>query len=169
MRAVRESLGVTGPRQQRCSWRTHRATIRGIRGAVRTRWAGTGLAPGGHACLRRSFVRRKHLIGPALCAALAATAVFWPADAQAQRRGPRVRAIRPVVVVARPYYRPYSRPYFSGYFWQGYPYPYPYPYGYRWDDRSELRIQATPRETQVYVDGYFVGVVDDFDGFAQRL
>ena len=116
-------------------------------------------------------MRRKKLIGPALCAAFAATAVLWPADAHAQRRGPRVRAVRPVVVVSRPYYRPYYRPYFSGYFWQGYPYPYPYPYpyGYRWDDRSELRIQATPRETQVYVDGYFVGVVDDFDGFAQRL
>ena len=27
----------------------------------------------------------------------------------------------------------------------------------------------TPRETEVFVDGYFAGVVDDFDGFAQRL
>ncbi len=27
----------------------------------------------------------------------------------------------------------------------------------------------TPRNTQVYIDGYFVGVVDNFDGNLQRL
>lgn len=31
------------------------------------------------------------------------------------------------------------------------------------------RIQVTPPETEVYVDGIRAGVVDDFDGFSQRL
>ena len=54
---------------------------------------------------------------------------------------------------------------------QRYPYPPPYPYGYGWrhDDRADLRLQGTPREAEVYVDGYFVGIVDDFDGWTQRL
>jgi hypothetical protein len=34
---------------------------------------------------------------------------------------------------------------------------------------SAARIQVTPRDTEVYVDGYHAGIVDDFDGFAQRL
>ena len=36
-------------------------------------------------------------------------------------------------------------------------------------DTSSARIQVTPRQTEVYVDGYLAGVVDDFDGFSQRL
>jgi hypothetical protein len=50
-------------------------------------------------------------------------------------------------------------------------YPYPPPFGYpvRYDIGSSLRIIATPREAEVYVDGYYAGVVDDFDGFFQRL
>jgi hypothetical protein len=37
------------------------------------------------------------------------------------------------------------------------------------DDESSLRLQVTPRETEVFVDGYFAGKVDDFDGRFQRL
>jgi hypothetical protein len=32
-----------------------------------------------------------------------------------------------------------------------------------------VRIQVTPRDAEVYVDGYLAGVVDDFDGLTQRL
>ncbi len=32
-----------------------------------------------------------------------------------------------------------------------------------------MRVLATPREAEVYVDGYLVGTVDDFDGWSQRL
>jgi hypothetical protein len=32
-----------------------------------------------------------------------------------------------------------------------------------------LRLRIKPRETQVYVDGYLVGTVDDFDGAFQKL
>ena len=38
-----------------------------------------------------------------------------------------------------------------------------------YDDESSLRLQVTPRETEVFVDGYFAGRVDDFDGRFQRL
>jgi hypothetical protein len=34
---------------------------------------------------------------------------------------------------------------------------------------SSLQLQVTPRETEVFVDGYFAGRVDDFDGRFQRL
>ena len=30
-------------------------------------------------------------------------------------------------------------------------------------------MQVTPKQTQVYVDGYLAGVADDFDGTFQRL
>lgn len=50
--------------------------------------------------------------------------------------------------------------------WWG-PYPYPYRYGY--DPGAAIRLDVRPRETQVYVDGYYAGVVDDFDGVFQRL
>jgi hypothetical protein len=38
-----------------------------------------------------------------------------------------------------------------------------------YDNESSLRLQITPRETEVFVDGYFAGKVDDFDGRFQRL
>jgi hypothetical protein len=90
----------------------------------------------------------------------------------------------------RYYYRPYYRPYYYSPYWYNgfyasfyyglgwYPYyasqfgypccGYPYPaYAYRaW---SSARLEIKPRDAQVYVDGYFVGVVDEFDGVFQRL
>jgi hypothetical protein len=123
--------------------------------------------------------------------AVAAASIAIPRDAFAQRRVVRRPAPRSVVVVsARPYYRPsYYRPYyyspsfaFGGYAgwysgWYGYPfgYPYayaqfPYPYGrYTRDYSSSARLQVEPRHAEVFIDGYFVGTVDDFDGWLQRL
>jgi hypothetical protein len=88
------------------------------------------------------------------------------ADAQARVR-PRVAA-RATVVIGRPYYRPYL---YDPWYPYGYWYPYDYygPRNYYYDDTASLRIQATPRQTQVYVDGYYAGLVDDFDGTFQRL
>jgi len=34
---------------------------------------------------------------------------------------------------------------------------------------SRVRLQVTPKEAQVYVDGYFVGSVKDFDGTFERV
>ena len=94
------------------------------------------------------------------------------------------------------YYRPY---YYSPYFYNGfyasfyyglgwYPYywdlAYGYPYGYGYYGStwgwgpyshyaygawSSVRLEMKPRDAQVFVDGYYVGVVDDFDGIFQRL
>ena len=38
-----------------------------------------------------------------------------------------------------------------------------------YSDTASMRLQVTPRETEVYVDGYYAGTVDDFDGMFQRL
>src|SRR5215510_2975271 len=69
---------------------------------------------------------------------------------------------------------PYAYPYGAfGFGYPGYPYygAYPAPYygGGYYDGSAALRLQVTPRETQVYVDGYYAGVVDSFDGTFQRL
>ena len=34
---------------------------------------------------------------------------------------------------------------------------------------ARLRLKIEPRQAQVYVDGYYVGVVDSFDGVFQKL
>jgi len=36
-------------------------------------------------------------------------------------------------------------------------------------DEGALKLKIKPREAEVYVDGYFVGIVDDFDGLFQKL
>lgn len=62
----------------------------------------------------------------------------------------------------------------------GYRYGSPYSgrvYGYRrsvptygdYVAYGDLRLKVSPRHASVYVDGYYAGVVDDFDGFFQRL
>ncbi len=66
---------------------------------------------------------------------------------------------------------------YSGYAYH--PYTYGYGYGgynsYGYGDRyadpytGYLRLKVKPRDAQVFVDGYYVGLVDHFDGFAQRL
>lgn len=87
-----------------------------------------------------------------------------------------------------PYYPYYSRPYYWGYgsypwgglyfdsYWygggsapyysssHGYGY-YSTPYG----DTGSIRMLIDQEKAKVYVDGYYAGVVDDFDGLFQRL
>jgi len=36
-------------------------------------------------------------------------------------------------------------------------------------DGGSLRLQVEPKNAQVYVDGYYAGIVDDFDGHFQHL
>ena len=112
--------------------------------------------------------------------------------------GPVYGGGRPVYGPGRPVYGPgfgygyrygyryYGYPYAYG--WYGYPsfyaswgwgagwpygpYPYYYPYAagaYAYDASSSIRLEVTPKEAEVYVDGYMVGTVDDFDGTFQRL
>ena len=66
------------------------------------------------------------------------------------------------VVVPRAHiYAPFYDP-----FWGYYPYA-----GYPIDVRSyaDVRMQVTPKEAQVYVDGFYAGVASDFDGVFKRL
>jgi hypothetical protein len=50
-----------------------------------------------------------------------------------------------------------------------YPPPYPPAYRYAVDPGAAVRLDVTPKEAEVYVDGYYAGIVDDFNGFFQRL
>lgn len=98
--------------------------------------------------------------------ALVVGGLLLPAEAAAQRHRGRV-----VVGAGYPYYSPfYWGSFYGSPFWG--PYGWPPPYGYYgayYDYASDVRIMATPREAEVYVDGYLVGTVDDFDGWSQRL
>ncbi len=66
------------------------------------------------------------------------------------------------------YYGGYYDP-FGGYYdpyggYQGYPRS-SYTFGYE----GTLHLKVKPRDASVFVDGYYVGIVDDFDGVFQRL
>jgi len=105
---------------------------------------------------------------------------FLPATTEAQRRGfggHGGRGGRSVVVVGG-FYGPFWSPYWGAYWdpfwygpygWYGYPMWGYYGQGYGYERGGKVRLQVEPKDTQVYVDGYFVGVVDDYDGVFQRL
>lgn len=104
----------------------------------------------------------------------------------APRYAPRYNS-RPNRVYVVPYgYRPQGyRPGWNVNLYFGRPYAYAnrgYGYGYGYDPRSygyyaipqgfaygSLRIVDAPRDAQVFVDGYYAGIVDDYDGVFQHL
>jgi hypothetical protein len=71
-------------------------------------------------------------------------------------------------------YSGFYAPFYAGYGYGGYPYSYAqygyprgyYGYGGAW---ASARLEVKPRDAQVFVDGYLVGNVDQFDGVFQRL
>ena len=68
------------------------------------------------------------------------------------------------------YYDPYR--WYPGYYPYGYGYSPGYSPGYGAGfgfDIGELRLQVFPRNAQVFVDGYYAGTVDDYDGMFQAL
>jgi hypothetical protein len=92
------------------------------------------------------------------------------------RRFETARIIRPSIINVAPYrfysYRPSFR---IGVYYglDGY-----YPYGYTPPEYFQIvpgriyggvRITGAPRDAQVFADGYFVGIVDDFDGIFQHM
>jgi hypothetical protein len=103
-----------------------------------------------------------------LCALVAVLVVGLSVPGEAQ-----VHRGRTVIVAGGGFY--YANPFWYGYPWYPYaypigPYPYPYPYGYSYAaPDSAVRLEVNPKEAEVYVDGYYAGVVDDFDGMFQRL
>ena len=123
---------------------------------------------------------------------IASTIVLTVAPADAQVRVARPRAViqsRPIVV-ARPtvfvggyyypslyraslFYDPWGPGYY-GYYGYGPYYQVQIPIygrgrGYGYDRSGSIRLQVSPRQAEVFVDGYFAGTVDDFDGVFQRL
>jgi hypothetical protein len=93
-----------------------------------------------------------------------------PAEAQRHHGG----GFRGPVIVHSPLLYRYYDPFYFG-FAQWYPAPYPifgfppFPAGYPADHIISLRLQITPRDALVFVDGFPAGVVDDYDGVFQRL
>ena len=100
----------------------------------------------------------------------------------------RTVIVRPPAVYNNYYRNPYRYyPYGYGAFGLGYFYYDPYrwyPGAYAYSpyagsgyvgqpftsfDVGELRLQVSPRHAQVYVDGYYAGTVDEFDGAFQSL
>jgi hypothetical protein len=99
---------------------------------------------------------------------------------QAWTGGPRARILapRPHIVGPRGHifigggfvYDPLWGPYYP----YGLGYPNPWTYGYpSWSDDSSdsgaLKTEVTPKSTEVYVDGYYAGTADDFDGVFRHL
>ena len=118
--------------------------------------------------MRPSRVPRAAVVLLFVC--VASLLILIPSDADAQRRAGRgIRVVPGRVVVMRAYYAPlFHDPWFSPYGPYGaYPPYYGPAYGYA--PAAALRIQAQPRETEVFIDGYYAGSVDDFDGFFQRM
>lgn len=99
--------------------------------------------------------------------------VALPATAEAQRRGPRGRGHSSVVVsvgVGYPgpwYYDQWRYPYGPWGPWGPWG---PYPRYYVVDEYSaSVRIDVEPSHAEVYLDGYYAGIVDNFDGIFQSL
>src|SRR5213076_2040467 len=117
-----------------------------------------------HACQnlrQRQISMHPKLLTPVALFAVIALSVLHPEPASAQRRGGHVRG--PVFVGGYFY-----DPFFGPYPWWG-PGAYGYPYFPIYDDRAEVKVLVTPKEAAVYVDGYYAGIVDDFDGLGQSL
>jgi hypothetical protein len=83
-------------------------------------------------------------------------------------RFPRRYAFPPVSLRLGFYYHPYFGFYYGPYYGPFYPYPGPYSRSLPFT-AGALRTRVTPVETEVYIDGYYAGVADDFDGIFQRL
>lgn len=132
---------------------------------------GTAVALGNRALAGGVLVSSINKLKALVLGGAVASMLVVPTLAEAQRRRPAARRPAPVVrsvIYVGPY--AYPRYYYDGWYQWGYPFP-PYGYRYNWvtEFNSSLRIQVTPRDAEVFVDGYLAGKVDDFDGVFQRL
>jgi hypothetical protein len=89
---------------------------------------------------------------------------------------------RTYIYYPRYYYSPYSFGYgpagrghfyfdlhYNSYIWHPYSVYRNLPYGTYGYPVGELRLKVHPRDAQVFIDGYYAGRVDDFDGVFQSL
>ena len=92
--------------------------------------------------------------------AVSVALLAFHSDARAQHRGGGRRGSHPA---STHYYGDYGP-------WAPWGAAYTAPYGpVAFDGESEVRLRVKPADTEVYVDGYRAGVVDDYDGLFQRL
>jgi hypothetical protein len=63
----------------------------------------------------------------------------------------------------------YGAPGYGGGYGAGDPYTYGAQSSESSEDQGALKLKVKPRDAKVYVDGNFVGTVDDFDGTFQKL
>jgi hypothetical protein len=106
---------------------------------------------------------KKRLLLSCAVAVLVVGACAATSEAQF-RRGPRV-------VVVGGYYSPFYSPFWIDP-WYGLDYQwgyYPPPYGRYAPRDASVKLEVKPKEAEVYIDGYYAGIVDDFDGAFQRL
>jgi hypothetical protein len=80
--------------------------------------------------------------------------------------GPRIYVYPPLSVQRGFYYHPRFLFYYGPYY--GPLHQWPRNWGPRLD-MSSVRLKVKPRSTQVYLNGYYAGLVDDFDGVFERL
>jgi hypothetical protein len=66
------------------------------------------------------------------------------------------------------YYHTYFGFYYGPYYGSFYPYPGPYTVSQRYA-AGAIQTKVTPDDAEVYVNGYYAGIADDFDGIFQRL
>jgi len=114
-------------------------------------------------------VRRKTLVTLVSGVLLVVATTFWASPAAAQGRRGRIiitGGYRFGPLVYDPFWGPY--PCYSPYPCYG---PYEYygaaPAGTR--PSGDVRVLASPKQAEVYVDGFYAGVVDNFDGVFRRL
>jgi hypothetical protein len=89
---------------------------------------------------------------------IAALIIASSVSAQAQPRRGRV------VVVPRGYIH---APFYRDRFWGPY-YPYSV-YPFAAPPIADVRVQVVPKQTEVFVDGFYAGTAADFDGMFSRL
>jgi hypothetical protein len=81
---------------------------------------------------------------------------------------PRSYYFPPVSLHRAYYYHPYFGFYYGPYYGPFYPFPGPF-FGYWPHTTGAIRTEVKPVATEVYLNGYYAGLVDDFDGVFQRL
>jgi hypothetical protein len=119
-------------------------------------------------------VRRTRTFPILVAALLMGGFILLPSLARAQDH--HHGGARGAVVIAGGWYQPYwgwgagfwGPGYWGPGYWGGW-YPWGYPYYPVTSNSADLRVLATPKNAKVYVDGYYAGIVDDFDGFFQHL
>jgi hypothetical protein len=108
-------------------------------------------------------VSAKRLVFMCAVAVFALGAFSTTSEAQYRRRV-HVSVAVPVFVGGGFYYDPF---FYDPWFYGGA--YYPPRYGRFLAPDASVRVEVKPSDAEVYVDGYYAGIVDDFDGVFQRL